>query len=526
MGALSGFLRSCRRADRRPAVEAGGECWTYGELLSRAAAIGATLQRRAPAAEPRLTGVFAHRTATAYAGLVAALLRGHGYVPLNRRYPPERTAAMLLAAGCRELVVDGASAALLAEVLRIVPYPLLVVLPDVDDASALAAAWPLHRFVARPHLSQPDALVAVEPAPDDLAYLLFTSGSTGVPKGVMVTHGNVEAFADAVAAVVGVEEDDRLSQTADLTFDLSTFDLYAAWGAGACLCCPDDRLLFRPGRFIRDARLTVWCSVPSTVLFMQRLGMLKPARYPLLRHAVFCGEPLLLDAARAFRAAAPNAALHNLYGPTELTCACTSYRWDDDRSPAECERAVVPIGGPFPGMEALVVDDDLHEVAAGCEGELLMRGPQLTLGYWHDPERTAAAYVVPPGRRGTYYRTGDRVRRPTAGEPFRYRGRADHQIKVLGHRVELGEIEAAVRDAAGRADVAAIGWPPTPTGAAGIAAFVAGAVDTDQVRRDVAARLPDYMVPRRIERVAALPLTHNGKLDRAALVRLLDEAAA
>lgn len=519
MGALAGFLEACRRGPDRPALEVAGTAWTYEQLYEHAAAVAATLQRRTPEPEPRLTAVFAARSPTAYAGIVASLLRGHGYVPLSRRYPVERTRSMLLRAGCHAIVADSDSAGQLPAVLDGVDRDLLIVLPDLDAAPPLD---PRHRVVTRSHLAGADAFAPVEVAPDDLAYLIFTSGSTGAPKGVMVAHRNVEAFAAAIGGVVGLEPDDRISQSAELTFDGSAQELYLAWGVGACVCCPSEGTLFRPGPFIDEARLTAWYAVPSVVLFMQRLGMLKPNRYPRLRIALLGGEQLLVDTAQAVRAAAPNAVLHNTYGPTEVTVTCTSYRWDDDRSPDECERGAVPIGDPLRGMEPLVVDDRLREVAPGVEGELLMAGPQVTLGYWHDPERTATAYVVPPGRRRTFYRTGDRVVRRAADAPIQYRGRRDDQLKVLGHRVELGEIEAALRSAAGLPDVAAIGWPPTPGGYGGIAAFVAGAVDASLVRRRVAELLPEYMVPRRLETVGSLPIGPTGKLDRDALARLLE----
>ena len=153
-----------------------------------------------------------------------------------------------------------------------------------------------------------------------------------------------------------------------------------------------------------------------------------------------------------------------------------------------------------------------------------MSGPQVTMGYWRDPEKTAAAFVVPPGRDEVFYRTGDRVRRPRDDGPLTYRGRVDHQIKVLGHRVELGEVEAAIRAESGEDAVVAIGWPPTPAGAGGIVAFLAATdVDVPELLERLRARLPAYMVPREVRLLEALPLNANGKYDRGALRRSLDE---
>jgi acyl-coenzyme A synthetase/AMP-(fatty) acid ligase len=222
--------------------------------------------------------------------------------------------------------------------------------------------------------------------------------------------------------------------------------------------------------------------------------------------------------------AAPNTTLENLYGPTELTIACTLYRWDSMRSPGESELGIVPIGHPYPSMNALVVDENLSEVAPGEEGELLMNGPQMSLGYWKDPEKTSAAFVVPHGRKHIYYRTGDRVRRPIGDRPLTHLGRTDFQVKILGHRVELGEVEAVVRKACGVDGVIAIGWPPTLSGHGGIEVFLEGEVkDGGRFRDVVASELPDYMVPRRFHFMKRLPRNVNNKYDRNAMLKLLGE---
>ena len=525
-GLHSGFLRSASRFPDRPALEVAGEVLTYGELERRARALAATLERRSPAKDPPLTAVFAHRTATAYAGILAALFRGTGYVPLNRRFPPDRTRTMLLRSGCRAVVVDDESAEQLDEVLSGVTDSLLLVFPEREDVRELAERWPSHTIVGAEALELDGSWQPVSVAPETIAYVLFTSGSTGVPKGVMVSHGNVTAFVDAMVERYGITEEDRFSNATDLTLDLSVFDMFVPWERGACVCCLSSNEAIKPGRFIRDARLTVWFSVPSTGVFMRRLGALKPGQYPRLRWSLFCGEPLPVEVAQAWAEAAPNSTVENLYGPTELTVACTHYRWDAERSPAESHHGVVPIGDPYPGMAVRVADEELREVAPGEDGELLMTGPQLTLGYWRDPERTAAAFVTPPGEDRVFYRTGDRVRGAVDGRPMVYLGRIDHQIKILGVRVELGEVEAVVREESGVDAVIAVGWPRTVSGAGGIVAFVGDpGVDAETLRSRVAARLPEWMVPRQFRLLEQLPLNANGKFDRKALLESLEAAS-
>jgi amino acid adenylation domain-containing protein len=502
---FSGFARSAELFADRPALEVGGQSLTYGELSERAAGIAATIRDRAPEHSPPLTAIFAARSPTAFAAVLGALRAGNGYVPLNPSFPVQRCREMLLRSGCRTLIVDADAAGQVGALLDGIEDPPVVIAPD--DASERLT----------------EAEDPIQPPVDAIAYLLFTSGSTGRPKGVGVAHRNVVPFVHAAVDRYGIEQHDRLSQTFDMTFDLSVFDMFVAWERGACVCCPSERELMVPGRFIRDSELTVWFSVPSIGAIMRRLRMLKPGSYPSLRWSLFCGEPLPGELACAWAEAAPASTVENLYGPTEATIACTVYRhYADER--AEEVNGIVPIGAPIGNMRALVVGPDLREVDPGSDGELLVAGPQVTPGYWEDAEKTAAAFVIPPGHEEIHYRTGDRVRRPLeGGEPLSYLGRLDHQIKVLGHRVELGEVEAALREESDVDAAIAVGWPPTESGVGGIVAFIGDpGIDTEVLHDALSARLPDYMVPRRFELLEELPVNANGKFDRKALLALLE----
>lgn len=513
----AGFVRSAKAFPRRPALAIGAQSWSYEELLQSSTAIAALLKKHTEGG-PLLTAALAHRSFVAYAGVLGALLRGHGYVPLNRKFPSLRTKAMFERSGCRALVVDNESLPLLDELLAGAPDGAVVVAPELNDARDLQSRLPGHVVLGRSALEVVEVPALDRPGPDDVAYLLFTSGSTGQPKGVMVAHRNVEPFVRAMADRYGVVAQDRCSQTFDLTFDLSVFDLFVAWERGACVHCLPDKTLLKPGAYIREHELTLWFSVPSAAMFLQRFGMLKAGSYPSLRWSLFCGEALPVGVAEAWAAAAPNSIVENLYGPTEATIACTIYRWEGEPSRAESRLGAVPIGRPISGMSALVVDGELREVGEEEEGELLMAGPQVALGYLDDPERTRSAFVVPPGKDETHYRTGDRVVRSSNGV-LHYLGRLDHQVQVHGHRVELGEIESAIRDATGTGAVVALGWPELDSGVGGIVAFVVGddAFDLAALRTKLAARLPDYMLPREVHVLRELPLNANGKFDRPAL---------
>jgi amino acid adenylation domain-containing protein len=517
-----GFLRSAREFPQRPALEVENRVVSYSDLRQKAFQLAATLQKYEVSNQPPLTAVFGYRSVTAFAGILAALLRGHGYVPLNRTYPPERTRLMLERSGCGALVMDELSAAQLPRVLEGFSNKLLILMPDTPDPRAFADRWPQHEIIGRNGLENGNGFAPVTSSPDDIAYLLFTSGSTGTPKGVMVSHRNVRHYVDWSVQRYGINEQDRCSQCFDTTFDLSAHDMFVTWERGACLCCPSQKQLINPACFITQSRLTTWFSVPSTAMFMKKLGTLKPDMYPGLRLSLFCGEALPVELAKSWAGATPNSVLENIYGPTELTIACTAYRLNGE-TPAEWESGLVPIGEPFAGMDAMVVDEGLVEVAVGESGELLMSGPQTALGYWKDVEKTAKAFVTPPGRHQRYYRTGDRVRRPAAGQPLIYLGRLDNQVKILGHRVELGEIEAQVRKASGVDAVVAIGWPVNPGGADGIEVFVqAETAPIDLIMKELKTAVPPYMVPRNIRVLPRFPLNANGKFDRNAIRKLLE----
>ena len=293
-----GFNESSKKFPDRPAIHVTREV-TYLELADRAKRLASTIQKRQPGNAVPLTAVFGYRSETAYAGVLAALMAGHGYVPLNRTFPIARSRLMLARSRCASMLVDAGSEAQLDGVLEGINTSLLLIFPDRSEVADLAAKFPAHDVVGANDLDAAKQWQSVDVPLDSIAYLLFTSGSTGEPKGVMVSHGNVRHYVKYVSKRYNFSSDDRVSQTFDLTFDLSAHDMFVAWENGACVCCPTQKQAIKPGAFINDARLSVWFSVPSTAIFMRRLGMLKPDLYPRL-----CGEALPAEIARRWTLAA------------------------------------------------------------------------------------------------------------------------------------------------------------------------------------------------------------------------------
>lgn len=519
---IGGFFRSLRSSPASPALELGETRLTYEQLWTYAGRITASLNLTLDPSE-KVVAVLADRSVAAYGGILGVLGSGRGYVPLNPKFPLERTLVMLRASGCKTLVVGRECAPTLAALLPRLDRPLTLIIPDADWEPAPNLV-PSHRLLLARQLSK--IADPRDPAvdPTDTAYLLFTSGSTGVPKGVAVSQSNAVAYMEYAAKRFGMHSGDRCSQNFDLTFDLSVHDLFTCWDAAATLV-PYAEQTLTPATLVDEQKLTCWFSVPSVAMFASKLGILEPEAFPTLRWSLFCGEALSASLAEAWQQAANNSILENLYGPTEATIAITYYRWNSDTSPAECVRGLVPIGWPFDGQQVCAVNEDLEPVPVGESGELCLGGSQVTRGYLNDPEKTARSFVrLKHTGDQIWYRTGDLVRQDVRGCLF-YLGRRDFQVKVNGYRVELQEIDLVLREAARTELAVAIPWPLSDGSASGIVGVVSGS-DPAHDKEIIAAcdkRLPRYMVPNSIYHFPQIPLNVNGKIDRGKITEMLAE---
>lgn len=519
---ISGFFRSLLANPASPALELGEQLLSYEQLWNYAGRVTACLKDTLDPSE-KVVAVLADRSVGAYGGILAVLGSGRGYVPLNPKFPLERTLVMLKASGCKTVVVGQECAATLASLLPRLDKPLTLIVPDSGwepDPKLLSS----HRVILARQLSK--IADPCDPIVDgsDTAYLLFTSGSTGVPKGVAVSQSNVVAYMEYAAKRFGMHGGDRCSQNFDLTFDLSVHDLFTCWDAGATLV-PYAEQTLTPATIVDEKELTCWFSVPSVAMFASKLGILEPGAFPTLRWSLFCGEALSSSLAAAWQQAANNSILENLYGPTEATIAITYYRWDSAASPAECVRGLVPIGWPFEGQQVCAVNEDLAPVPVGESGELCLGGSQVTCGYLNDPEKTAKSFVrLKHTGDQVWYRTGDLVRQDERGCLF-YLGRRDFQVKISGYRVELQEIDLVLREAARTELAVAIPWPLSGGSASGIVGVLSGS-DPARDKEIIAAceaRLPRYMVPNRIYHFPQIPLNVNGKIDRGKITEMLAE---
>jgi amino acid adenylation domain-containing protein len=371
-------------------------------------------------------------------------------------------------------------------------------------------------------------MVALEDATDpaipaidsDLAYILYTSGSTGIPKGVMLTHRNALTFVEWCAEQIGVASTDRLSNHAPLHFDLSVFDLYvAALGGATVVLVPEQAAYFGASLadLINEEHITVWYSVPSALRLLTKVTP-EPGAYPSLRTVVFAGEVYPTPSLRVLRRLIPSVDLWNLYGPTE-TNVCTYFKVDD----LPDDDRTIPIGRGCENTDVFAVAPDGRLAGVGEEGELYVRGATVMKGYWGRPDKTVEVLIPNPLRDSPpdlVYRTGDLVRLRPDGN-YDFLGRRDHQIKSRGYRIELGEIEAALAAHPALDESMAVAVPHEEWGTA-IVAWVTPRdgreVSPTEVRRHVAGRLPRYMVPAVVQVLDALPKTSTGKIDRPQLL--------
>jgi non-ribosomal peptide synthetase component F len=349
---------------------------------------------------------------------------------------------------------------------------------------------------------------------------------------VVIKHANAIHFVEWAVGYFGMREDDRISGHPPLHFDLSTFDVYGAQLSGAELHLVPSALNLLPHKLVqlvRDAQLTQWFSVPSVMTFMAKQDAIAYGDLPALRRVLWCGEVLPTPILLHWMQRLPHAAFTNLYGPTEATIASSYYTMP--AAPAS-ETDDIPIGTACTGEELLVLDERLHAVAPGEIGDLYIAGAGLSPGYWRDPEKTGAAFVQDPRTPGSdarIYKTGDLAKVDDDGL-VHFLGRADSQIKSRGYRIELGEIETAANALSELSECAVVGVESGgfegTTICCAYAAANGNGVEPAQIRQELSALLPAYMLPSRWMPMERLPKNVNGKIDRRRLRELFEKTPA
>ncbi len=484
---------------QRVAVLADDATVTYRELGAAVAATAVALADPGNgSAPPAPVGVLCRHGVATITGILAVLTSGSAYVPLDTVFPAVRLAGMLRDAGVRAIVADSEHARLAATLAAEAGLPQL---PIVHLQPGTSPADPsLLRGAARP---------------DDPAYVLYTSGSTGTPKGVVQSHRNVLFGVRNHVRNFAIRPDDRTSVLTSFGYDMAVTDTFSALLSGAAAVPVDVRAhgLGHLTSALADRGVTIYHSTPTVYRYLvASLG--EGGRLPSIRAVVLGGEEVTRhDVTLARRSFAPGVVFVNGYGTTEISFAAQHHLPPG----APLEQAVVPIGHPLPGIEVVLADPAGRPTC--LTGEVIVRTPHVALGYLGRPELTAARFIEHGGVRA--YRTGDIARRLPDGMLV-YLSRSDRMVKIRGYRVELGEVEAHLAGLPGVGQAAVVARRRAAgTGEHEIIAYAVPAlgasVEPGRLREQLAAVLPDFMVPRAVVPVAQLPMGPTGKLDQAAL---------
>ena len=490
------IIENCGKYSCNNAYYINGKGYSYEHLKSEILKITKLLIENIN--NEKLIGVFTNNDIYSYAALYACWYAGKTFVPLNLENPIGRIQDIIEQTGIRTVLCSQES------------Y-------NCDKFSGLNVRY-LNIEVKNPELPE-DQLIF--PDKDQLAYILFTSGTTGKPKGVPIHFEALNSFLKFFVTDYDITENDKFLQIYDIGFDGAVPSYLAplCFGASVYTVPPDEIKYLSAYKLIRKHDLTVVKMTPSILAYFK--PFFKEMLLEKVRYSIFGGEALPESLANEWSKCVPRAQIQNVYGPTESTVFCLRYEWESSES-IKSNNGIVSIGKPSGDNEFLVIDKKDQILKEGEMGELCVNGPQLFKGYWHSDKRKEKDkyfYIEKNGKRLKYYKTGDLVFKDTKGN-YMFCGRIDSQIQVQGYRVELGEVEQHSRDFLGLNNLAAIGVENSQ-GTTEIHLFTEGAKDKEtELRNHLLTRLPKYMIPTKIIDLTELPKSAGGKIDRAKLKKM------
>jgi len=473
------------------------------------------------------------KSINAFKSLISILKADAIYAPLDIQTPDKRVHFILKNSKCKFILCDSKSYIKTLKMLatfdeeitiinmdsRIISNKEVESLNDRDEISKIEKR--LNKVFIEDHDELDDNKRNYQNIDTDIAYIIYTSGSTGLPKGVMINHRNVIDYAEWTVDFFRIEKQDRLSNHPGLYFDLSTFDVYTAFKSGASLHLVPKSISMFPIKiveFIEKNKITLWNSVPSLLTFIAKSGVIKKGRMPTLKILTFCGEVMPTQTVIEWMKAYPHLRCVNQYGPTETTCASMYYEIKEiPKDPAK----PVPIGKAIPNTEVFSITEDGRRAKVGEIAELHIRGSGNGVGYLNNKAKTKEVFVknpLNPYFEEIIYATGDMVQLRKDNN-YDFIGRKDHQIKYMGFRVELGEIESTLNSLHYVKSSAAFGLESKETGGTIIIAYVElkETKTVKLIKKDIGKKIPHYMVPKKILLIEKMPYNANDKIDRVRL---------
>lgn len=496
---------------------------TYRELDDKSSRLAALL-REAGMNPGDSVGVYLTKSIEAVTAFLAVLKAGGFYIPLDSAYSPvKRITGIIKLSGTRFIVTTtglwkGIAGGAETSDVESVFFTDTLMNPDADtlpsDLTNSGQFWFYDEKLSW-DVSRITGQVSM-----DLAYVLYTSGSTGIPKGVMISHLNALTFVNWAKDYFRPGPDDVFANHAPLHFDLSVFDIFVALSCGACVHLVPFHIAANPkalAPWIVEKEITFWYSVPQVWITILNYADIPENMDDRLSHILFAGEVFPPQYLKRVMKALPQASYYNLYGPTE-TNVCTFH---PVAHVDEISDKPVPIGKACANTRILVLDDNLNPVGVGEEGELFVWGTTVAVGYYNDPERTAASFIpspLPEHHGATIYATGDLVRR-CDGDTYEYLGRKDLMVKCAGFRIELPEVERALYAHEDIAEAVVVPAYDPEKAVTSLSAFVTSkngdTLSVIQLKKHLGESLPKYMIPAAITQVESLPRNANGKMDRA-----------
>jgi len=488
LGVLKNVCDSIRFHGDRNAFCINEECFTYAQFGQCISKIRTALQQCNY--QNTKVGLVINDDLETYASIIALWLEGNCYVPLHPGWPIERCIDI-----CQQVELD---------LILDSSVQCRFNITQIINTSELQIGG--GDFEPKKSVSD-----------DELAYILFTSGSTGKPKGVQLSRKNLASFMDAFFDIYPMDENDRCLQCFDLTFDLSIMSYLAPLMRGACVFTvpPDEIKYAYIGSLIEDEHLTFALMAPSTITYLK--PYFDEMDCSSLKYSLFCGEALHEDITKQWSECAMNAVVDNVYGPTEDTIFCSTYRFKRN-SDNKSHNGVLSIGKPMKNCGMTIFDEQGNECAVGVMGELCLSGPQLTMGYHKNEEKNKEAFFLKDGIR--WYRSGDLCYKDVDGD-IMYSGRLDHQAKIQGFRVELGEIEFHAKEYLKDQNVVCIAFD-NKEGLTEIAMFIESEqFDPEEMIAYMRTKMPAYMIPTRLFNVPVFPLNANDKTDKVKLKAMI-----